>query len=116
MNDFDPAPGGEVSFEAFWTVLGVEAECPLSLGRADVWASRRSLACGDHEGCAGSGHCGETCGRADYEVHHSLCPPFNMYRLAREKTCVMRGEKCDYRGDLVGLPDLTQDVAFDHAV
>ena len=50
------------------------------------------------------------------EVHHSLCPPFNMYRLAREKTCVMRGEKCDYRGDLVGLPDLTQDVAFDHAV
>ena len=26
------------------------------------------------------------------EVHHSLCPPFNMYRLAREKTCVMRGE------------------------
>ena len=35
-NDFDPAPGGEVSFGAFWTVLGVEAECPLSLGRADV--------------------------------------------------------------------------------
>jgi len=29
MTDFDPAPGGEVSFGAIWTVLGVEAECPL---------------------------------------------------------------------------------------
>jgi hypothetical protein len=36
MTDFDPAPGGEVSFGEIWTVLGVEAECPLSLGRADV--------------------------------------------------------------------------------
>ena len=43
-------------------------------------------------------------------------PAVNMYRLAREKTCVMRGEKCDDRGDLVGLPDPTQDVAFDHGV
>jgi hypothetical protein len=39
-----------------------------------------------------------------------------MYRLVREKTCVMRGEKCDYRGDLVGLPDPTPDFAFDHGV
>jgi hypothetical protein len=30
-----------------------------------------------------------------------------MYRLAREKTCVIRGEKCDDRSDLVGLPDLS---------
>jgi hypothetical protein len=43
-------------------------------------------------------------------------PAVNMYRLVREKTCVMRGEKCDYRGDLVGLPDPTQDFAFDHGV
>ena len=27
-----------------------------------------------------------------------------MYRLVREKTCVMRGEKCDYRGDVVAFP------------
>ena len=32
MNDFDPAPGGEVSFGAFWTVLSVEAECRYLLG------------------------------------------------------------------------------------
>ena len=43
-------------------------------------------------------------------------PAVNMYRLAREKSCVMRGEKCDDRSDLVGLPDPTQDVAFDHGV
>jgi len=43
-------------------------------------------------------------------------PAVNMYRLAREKTCVIRGEKCDDRSDLVRLPDPTQDVAIDHGV
>jgi hypothetical protein len=43
-------------------------------------------------------------------------PAVNMYRLDREKTSVMHSETCDDRGDLVGLPDPTQDVAFDHGV
>src|SRR6516162_8942518 len=87
MNDFDPAPGGEVSFGAFWTVLGAEAECPLSLGRADVPQHVR-----DQEGCAVSGHCGETCSRADYEVHHSLCPPLicTVSSVRKPASCVAR--------------------------